>query len=170
RVRPRRHRRLLAWLAAALEQRRMPLRDDLMVRNTADLLLFYEVAKAGAAVVPAASAKRERILEVADAAAELTRHRRSRTVATTPTTITSAAPQLEHHIFFRHEPVLGWWPEPKATLAKEVLGRRVVMEVDDQGYRPVPGQPAVGNKAVAVDGCSFTFGWALPVEEPFCAA
>ena len=160
---------LLAVLAEALEQLPMPLRDDLIVRNSADLLLFDEVAKAWAAVVPAASAERERIVEVADAAAELTRHRRSRTVATTPTTITSAAPQLEHHIFFRHEPVLGWWPEPKATLAKEVLGRRVVMEVDDQGYRPVPGQPAIGNKALAVYGCSFTFGWALPVEETFCA-
>ena len=160
---------LLAVLAEALEQLPMPLRDDLIVRNSADLLLFDEVAKAWAAVVPAASAERERILEVADAAAELTRHRRSCTVVTTPTTVTSAAPQLEHHVFFRHEPVLGWWPESNATLAKEVLGRRVVMEVDDQGYRPVPGQPAVGNKALAVYGCSFTFGWALPVEETFCA-
>jgi hypothetical protein len=160
---------LLTVLAEALEQLPVPLRDDLVVRNSADLLLFDEVAKAWAAVVPAASIERERILEVADAAAELTRHRRSRAIVTAPTTVTNPAPQLDQHVFFRHEPVLGWWPEPNATLAKEVLGRRVVMEVDEQGYRPVPGQPAIGNKTLAVYGCSFTFGWALPVDETFCA-
>jgi hypothetical protein len=79
---------LLAVLGEALEQLPMPLRDDLTVRNSADLLLFDEIAKAWAAVVPAASAERERILEAADAAAELTRHRRHRTVAPAPTSIT----------------------------------------------------------------------------------
>jgi hypothetical protein len=50
-----------------------------------------------------------------------------------------------------------------------VLGRRVVMDVDDQGCRPVCGQPAAGEKTVALYGCSCTYGIALPAEETFCS-
>jgi hypothetical protein len=163
-VRPAADNDLIPLLTEALEQLPPLLRDDLITRNAADLLLFDEVSEAAATRMPIARAERDRIREVADAAAELTRHRRTRSVAVAKTT----AP-ADHHVFFRHEPVLGWWPEPNATLAKDVLGRRVVMDVDDQGYRPVPGQPAIGDKLLAVYGCSFTFGWALPVEETFCA-
>ena len=160
---------LLKLLAEALEELRRPLREELVARNAADLLLFDEVAAAFAASVPVTAAERDRIREVADAAAELTLHRKPQTIAVPAVSAAKPGPRTDHHVFFRPEPVLGWWPEPNATLPRDVLGRRVVMEVDGQGYRPVPGQPATGDKVVAVYGCSFTFGWALPVEETFCA-
>src|SRR5207245_11372671 len=113
-------------------------------RKSADLFLFDEVAAAFAASLPSAAAERDCIREVADAAAELTRHRDPKTIAVAAAS--TAKTPTDHHVFFRPEPVLGWWPEPNATLPRDVLGRRVVMEVDGEGYRPVPGQPAIGDK------------------------
>lgn len=168
-LRPSADNELVTALADALEQLPILLRDDLILRNAADLLLFDEVAAAFAASLPIAAAERDRIRDVADAAAELTRHRRARAVAVSKGISDKPSPPVAHHVFFRHEPVLGWWPEPNATLEREVLGRHVVMEADAQGYRPVPRQPATGDKVLAVYGCSFTFGWGLPVEETFCS-
>lgn len=71
--------------------------------------------------------------------------------------------------FQQAEPELGWWPKPHAKCSMTILGREIFTEVDEFGYRLVPGQPAIGDKTLAVFGCSFTFGWTLPVEETFCA-
>jgi hypothetical protein len=89
------------------------LHDELVARNAADLLLFDEVAVAFAASLPAAAAERDCIREVADAAAELTRHRDPKTIAVAAAS--TAKTPTDHHVFFRPEPVLGWWPEPNAT-------------------------------------------------------
>jgi hypothetical protein len=50
-----------------------------------------------------------------------------------------------------------------------VLGRRVSMEVSADGCRVVVGQPPTGEKTLALYGCSFTFGEALPNDETFCS-
>jgi hypothetical protein len=50
-----------------------------------------------------------------------------------------------------------------------VLGRRVVMDVDATGCRPVIGQPARAERMFWVYGCSFTYGTAVPAEETFCS-
>jgi hypothetical protein len=48
-------------------------------------------------------------------------------------------------------------------------GERLVMETDDQGCRPVPGQPAHGEKTFAAYGCSCVFGKLVTAQETFCA-
>jgi hypothetical protein len=53
--------------------------------------------------------------------------------------------------------------------AGSVLGRRLVMEVDGSGCRPVVGQPRAGDKTLAVYGCSCTFGQAVTSNETFCS-
>jgi len=50
-----------------------------------------------------------------------------------------------------------------------LFGRRVSLETDDYGRRPVLGQPAAGEKTLAVYGCSFTYGNPLPFEDTFCS-
>src|SRR5271169_5448682 len=52
---------------------------------------------------------------------------------------------------------------------RTVLGRRIVMETDVYGCRPVLGQPSSGERTLAVYGCSCTYGVALPYEETFCS-
>jgi hypothetical protein len=66
------------------------------------------------------------------------------------------------------DPTVAWRLRPNARCEWTVLGRRVVMEVDPNGCRPVVGQPQTGEKTLAVYGCSVTFGWAIPAEETFC--
>jgi hypothetical protein len=71
---------------------------------------------------------------------------------------------------FEPDPVLYVRLKPN-TISEEgiVLGRRLVMEVDYSGCRPVIGQPLIGNKTLAVYGCSCTFGHAVAREETFCS-
>jgi len=59
--------------------------------------------------------------------------------------------------------------KPNASIEALVLGRRVVMEVDASGCRPVVGQPVNYEKVLAAYGCSCTYGIAIPVEETFCS-
>jgi hypothetical protein len=69
---------------------------------------------------------------------------------------------------FEPDPVL--YARLKANTTSEegiVLGRRLVMEVDSFGCRPVAGQPLVGKKVLAVYGCSYTFGHAVASHETF---
>jgi hypothetical protein len=70
---------------------------------------------------------------------------------------------------FEYDPVTLGRLKPNSSLEMHVLGRRVVMEVDGTGRRPVIGQPTTGEKTLAVYGCSFTFGTAITAEETFCS-
>jgi hypothetical protein len=67
------------------------------------------------------------------------------------------------------DPELGVRLRPNSSTEMRVLGRRVVMEVDAAGCRPVEGQPAVGKRTLSVYGCSFTFGNAIAAKETFCS-
>jgi len=70
---------------------------------------------------------------------------------------------------FEFDPVTLGRLKPNSSLEMHVLGRRVVMDVDGTGCRPVIGQPATGEKTLAAYGCSFTFGTAITAEETFCS-
>ena len=70
---------------------------------------------------------------------------------------------------YEQDPVLHIRLKPKAAAEMLVLGRRVIMDVDETGCRPVIGQPPTGEKTLAVYGCSFTYGIAIAAEETFCS-
>ncbi|MQX24002.1 hypothetical protein GHJ84_24220 [Sinorhizobium meliloti] len=67
------------------------------------------------------------------------------------------------------DPVLHARLKPNARAEMNILGRRVIMDVDEAGCRPVIDQPTFGDKTFAVYGCSFTYGTAVPAEETFCS-
>jgi len=67
------------------------------------------------------------------------------------------------------DPVLLFRLKPNASCEMTVLGRQVMMDVDATGCRPVIGQPQNGEKTLAVYGCSWTYGMAIPAEETFCS-
>jgi hypothetical protein len=67
------------------------------------------------------------------------------------------------------DPVLLFRLKPNASSEMTVLGRRVMMDVDATGCRPVIGQPQTGEKTLAAYGCSWTYGMAIPSEETFCS-
>jgi hypothetical protein len=70
---------------------------------------------------------------------------------------------------FEPDPVLLARLRPNTSAEMFVLGRKVTMEVDATGCRPVIGQPAAGEKTLAAYGCSFTYGIAIKAEETFCS-
>jgi hypothetical protein len=70
---------------------------------------------------------------------------------------------------YETDPVLTYRLKPNASAEMHVLGRRVTMDVDATGCRPVVGQIAEGEKTLAVYGCSFTYGVAISAEETFCS-
>jgi hypothetical protein len=67
------------------------------------------------------------------------------------------------------DPVLLFRLKPNASSEMTVLGRRVLMDVDATGCRPVIGQPQTGEKTLVAYGCSCTYGMAIPAEETFCS-
>ncbi|MGP0076807.1 MAG: hypothetical protein ACLPWF_33250 [Bryobacteraceae bacterium] len=67
------------------------------------------------------------------------------------------------------DPVLMGRLKANGSAEMKVLGRRVIMNVDATGCRPVIGQPATGEKTLAAFGCSFTYGIAIAAEETFCS-
>ncbi len=67
------------------------------------------------------------------------------------------------------DPVLLTRLKPNGSAEMQVLGRRLIMDVDATGHRPVIGQPAKGEKTLAVFGCSFTYGIAIAADETFCS-
>jgi hypothetical protein len=67
------------------------------------------------------------------------------------------------------DPVLLFRLKANASSEMTVLGRRIMMDVDATGCRPVVGQPATGEKTLVVYGCSWTYGMAIPAEETFCS-
>ena len=70
---------------------------------------------------------------------------------------------------FENDPVTLGRLKPNSSIEMQVLGRRVVMDVDKTGCRPVTRQPATGEKTLSAYGCSFTFGTAIRTEETFCS-
>ena len=70
---------------------------------------------------------------------------------------------------FEPDPVLLNRNRPNSSAEMHVLGRRVIMDVDATGCRPVIGQPPEGEKTLAAYGCSFTYGIAITAEETFCS-
>jgi hypothetical protein len=70
---------------------------------------------------------------------------------------------------FEHDPVLLHRLRPNSAGEMHVLGRRVVMDVDASGCRPVVGQPADTEITLAAYGCSFTYGIAVAAQETFCS-
>src|ERR1700733_1034552 len=75
----------------------------------------------------------------------------------------------EKSMIHEHDPVLMTRLKPNGSAEMQVLGRRVVMDVDATGCRPVVGQPAAGEKTLAAYGCSCTYGLAIPADETFCS-
>ena len=67
------------------------------------------------------------------------------------------------------DPMVLFRLRPNASSEMTVLGRRVVMDVDATGCRPVIGQLQSGEKTLAAYGCSWTYGMAIPAEETFCS-
>jgi hypothetical protein len=70
---------------------------------------------------------------------------------------------------YERDPVLWARLKPNSSTQMEVLGRRVILNVDAMGCRPVIGQPAEGEKTLAAYGCSFTYGHPVAAEETFCS-
>lgn len=70
---------------------------------------------------------------------------------------------------YEPDPVLHGRLRPNSQSEMTVLGRKVILDVDASGCRPVIGQPAEGEKTLAVYGCSFTYGIAIQAEETFCS-
>ena len=79
------------------------------------------------------------------------------------------AKEPEAKSFFELDPVLGWRLKPGVNRHFMRGDERLVMEVDDQGRRPVPGQPSHGEKTIAAYGCSCVFGKFITAQETFCA-
>jgi hypothetical protein len=68
---------------------------------------------------------------------------------------------------YQPDPVLGVRLKPNGSGEMHVLGRTVTMDVDATGCRPVIGQPATGERTLAVYGCSYTYGLAIAANETF---
>ncbi|MCX7379905.1 MAG: hypothetical protein NT133_00465 [Alphaproteobacteria bacterium] len=147
----------LKRLKRALPER---LFDDLCWRNAADLLLFERVILRGVERAAVSTEDRALMTAEATAAVEMCPYRAHERgfVARDP-----------KKSFFDADPLLGWWPRPEARFPMTVLGRKVVMETDRDGLRPVIGQPTVGDRTVTLYGCSFTYGWSVTAEETFAS-
>jgi hypothetical protein len=70
---------------------------------------------------------------------------------------------------WERDPVLHSRLRPNSSAEMEVFGRKLIMNVDATGCRPVIGQPAKGVKTLALYGCSCTYGIAIAAEETFCS-
>ena len=68
---------------------------------------------------------------------------------------------------YEPDPVLQTRLKPNGSGEMHVLGRTVIMDVDATGCRPVIGQPIIGERTLAVYGCSFTYGLAIAANETF---
>ena len=67
------------------------------------------------------------------------------------------------------DPELMYRLKPGAAVDITILGRRLKMDVDAFGSRPVLGQPNIGEKTFSAFGCSCTYGFAVAAEETFCS-
>lgn len=80
---------------------------------------------------------------------------------------TLIAPELSE--ILAPDPALQLRLKPNASEQIQVLGRKLIMDVDATGCRPVIGQPAAGAKTLAAYGCSWTYGFGVAAEETFCS-
>lgn len=67
------------------------------------------------------------------------------------------------------DPELVYRLKPGAAVDVTILGRRLTMDVDAFGCRPVIGQNDIGEKSFSAYGCSLTYGLAIAAEETFCS-
>jgi len=99
-----------------------------------------------------------------DSAARVTAERKSEPEHSAP-----VPPPKPPQGLWEQDPELYSRLRPNGTAEVSILGRRFTMDVDAYGCRVVVGQPPTGEKTLAVYGCSFTFGEALPNDETFCS-
>lgn len=81
----------------------------------------------------------------------------------------SAKPSAAKFTFFEPDPVLGWRLKPGSSRDHAHGDERILMQVNADGCRPVPGQPLTGEKLFAAYGCSCVYGQSVAVEDTFCA-
>ena len=134
---------------------------ELCRRNVADLKLFESVIVPALDSATLSDGDRAKANEDLAAAAALINAQRDKFHP-----VVERPPQKG---FVNADPVLGWWPMPLARFPITVLGRPLVMETDEEGYRPVTGQNAAGTRTLWAYGCSFTYGWSVAAEETFCS-
>jgi len=141
-----------------------PVFDELCALNANDLAFWDAVAPAIAARLPMPQEGRAQIARVIEEAAEITGHRRVGAVA---------VPRVDAgrgtDLLAEPDPVLGYRYRPNRAFEQTVLGRRIVMETDDLGFRPVARQPKRAEMTFAAYGCSFTYGFVIQADETFCA-
>jgi hypothetical protein len=131
--------------------------------NGPDLVFFDRVAISVCDRLALTDAERKRILQSIDALASITGHRTQRR-GTDVAKALPAKPQL-----FEPDPVLGWRLKPGGTRDYMRGEERIIMEVNAEGCRPVPGQPLIGEKTFAAYGCSCVFGECVAIGDTFCA-
>jgi len=150
-------------------QKRFPpdLFATLCAVNAPDLTFFDAVARGFVDRAPLSAEKRATVLKAIDEAAEITQHRLTGAVQVT-TPPASRRSGLAGS-FVEADPALGWRLRPNGARDIVILGRDLVMDTDAAGCRPVIGQPAMGEKTVAVYGCSTMYGWSIAAEETACS-
>lgn len=67
------------------------------------------------------------------------------------------------------DPVLYHRLRANVWMERDIGGRRIKLETDEFGRRVTLGQPATGERLVAIYGCSFTFGTTSTADETFCS-
>ncbi len=67
------------------------------------------------------------------------------------------------------DPELGWRNRRHAQDEMLVHDRKVLLDTDGFGCRPVHGRPEVGERTLAIYGCLHTFGWGVPSDETYAS-
>ncbi len=135
--------------------------------NVPDLLFYDTIARGFVARAPLTDRQRATILNTVDAAAEITGHRlKSGTAIRIPPQSNRTGLAAS---FVEADPTLGWRLRPNGARPLTILGRDLVMNTGPEGSRPVAGQPSVGQKTVAIYGCSTIYGWSIAAEETCCS-
>jgi hypothetical protein len=135
--------------------------------NAADLAFYDEAARIFRERAPIGAAVGAIVETAVGEAAEITKHRLTGGVQVATPSATRGSGLAGD--FVEADPVLGWRLRPNAARELTILGRKVPMENDDAGYRPVPGQPKAGDRTLAVYGCSTVYGWSIAADETCCA-
>jgi len=138
--------------------------DELCQLTAADFAFYDHAAPAVVARMPVSAETRDDLMLMLDEAADITRHRLRRQVRVRRTSDESNRDRM-----VEADPLLGYRYRPNEAFEQIVLGRNIVMETDELGYRPVPGQPKAAEKSLAAYGCSFTYGFVIQADETFCA-
>ena len=135
--------------------------------NAGDLLFHDEIARVFRERAPIGSDLRGLIDTTLGEAAEITRHRVTGAIQVATPSATRGSGLGGN--FVEADPGLGWRLRPHASRQLTILGRKLDMTNDAAGYRPVPNQPKMGERTLAIYGCSTVYGWSIAAEET-CAA